>query len=170
MSTTNLFAWASIGENGKAIGGKPGDQTGKEVKVANYYDFGQDKCIRFKEVTYGRRAGAYAKKLAKNENIGYNQNQRATLFQLASESGWNFERLMNELNYKKVNCDCSSFVSTVINLAFGKRLVPCCTTSTLWNQCEKTGKFKRLDIKKAEAEFHKGDMPIKAGKHVIINV
>ena len=30
----NLFAWASIGENGKATGGKKGDQTKKEVKVA----------------------------------------------------------------------------------------------------------------------------------------
>lgn len=168
--STNLFAWASIGENGRATGGKPGDQTEKEVKVGNYYNFDQDKCIRFKEVTYGRKAAAYAKGLTKNESIGYNQNQRATLFQLAAECDWNYERLVNELKYKKVNCDCSSFVSVVINLAFGKRLIPCCTTSTIWNWCEKTGKFKRLDIKKAEAEFHKGDMPIKAGKHVIINV
>ena len=27
MNMANLFAWASIGENGKAVGGKKGDQT-----------------------------------------------------------------------------------------------------------------------------------------------
>lgn len=166
----NLFAWASIGENGKATGGKPGDQTGREVKVANYYNFGQDKCVRFKSVDYGRKAGVIAKKLAKCESIGYNQSQRGTLFSLASECGWKIEPLLGALKEKKVNCDCSSFVSTVINLAFEKRIVPCCTTSTLWENCEKTKKFKCMDIDKAEKNFHKGDMPIKAGKHVIINV
>ena len=33
----NLFAWASIGENGKAVGGVRGDQTGKELSIQNFY-------------------------------------------------------------------------------------------------------------------------------------
>ena len=52
---SNLFAWASIGENGRGTGGKKGDQTGKEVKVGNYYDFGQNKVIRFKNPLRGRK-------------------------------------------------------------------------------------------------------------------
>ena len=45
----NLFAWASIGENGKATGGKVGDQTGKEVKCGQIYDFGQTRVYRCKD-------------------------------------------------------------------------------------------------------------------------
>ena len=37
----NLFAWASIGSNGKVADDLAGDQTGKEVKIGEYYNFGQ---------------------------------------------------------------------------------------------------------------------------------
>ena len=75
----NKFAWASIGENGRAIGGKAGDQTGREVRVGDYYDFGQDMVIRFKNVVKGRKAGKIAKALANNSYIGYNQDGRYEL-------------------------------------------------------------------------------------------
>ena len=35
MNKNNLFAWASISENG-TVNGKKGDQTGNEVKVGKY--------------------------------------------------------------------------------------------------------------------------------------
>ena len=37
----NLFAWASIGSNGKVVNDLAGDQNGKEVKIGEYYNFGQ---------------------------------------------------------------------------------------------------------------------------------
>lgn len=166
----NLFAWASIGENGKATGGKPGDQTGGEVKVGNYYWFGQDEVIRFKSVLKGRKAGKIAKALANNRAIGYNQAERHTLYNLAKACGWNYKKTVKALNNKKVNCDCSSFCSTVINLAFGKQMVGCCTTAMIVNACLKTKKFKTMSVGYASEKWHKGDMPLKAGKHIIINV
>ena len=36
-----LCAWASANEYGKTTGGKAGDQTGKEVKCGNIYNFGR---------------------------------------------------------------------------------------------------------------------------------
>jgi len=167
---SNLFAWASIGENGKATGGKAGDQTGREVLVGPYYYFGQDMVIRFKNKKYGRKAGKIAKKLAKCESIGYDQNTRWTLFSLADRNKWNYKKLLKALKKTKVNCDCSSFCSTVINLAYGKELIHNSTTATIWNNCKKTGKFECLTVPKARKKWHKGDMPVKAYDHIIINV
>lgn len=165
----NLFAWASIGENGSVVGGKPGDQTGKEVKIGYYYFFGQDKAIRFDSVKYGRKAAKYAKALAKNNNIGYNQAQRDTLFELAKDCDWNYSTLKKELKKTKVNCDCSAFASTVINLAFNRQVVGCATTSTICNAIK--GKpLSVIPIQHAMAKWHKGDMPLKEGKHIIINI
>ena len=166
----NKFAWASIGENGKATGGKKGDQNGREVRVGDYYDFGQDMVIRYKSKTKGRKAGKYAKKLANNEAIGYNQSERHTLYNLASQCDWNYSKLSKALKSQKVNCDCSSFASTIINLAYGKKIVPISTTATIWGNCELTGKFTKLTVKEAKKKWHKGDMPNKAFNHIIINV
>ena len=169
MNKNNLFAWASISENG-TVNGKKGDQTGSEVKVGKYYDFGQNKVIRFKSVDFGRKAGKIAKALAKNKSVGYSQSDRASLYNLAKKSGWNYDKLVEMLKEVKVNCDCSSFVSTIINLSFGRQAVACCTTSTLVNACNMVGEFRIIKMSEFETKQHKGDMPIKEGKHVIMNV
>lgn len=169
MNKNNLFAWASISENG-TVNGKKGDQTGSEVKVGKYYDFGQDRVIRFKNVDFGRKAGKIAKALAKNKAIGYSKSDRASLYNLAKKCRWNYEKVLEELKTVKVNCDCSSFVSTVINLSFGRQAVACCTTSTLVNNCKMVCEFSIISMREFETKQHKGDMPIKQGKHVIINV
>lgn len=167
---SNKFAWASIDERGKATGGKAGDQTGREVLVGDYYYFGQDEVIRFKDKKYGRKAGKIAKALAKCDSIGYNQSERYQLPNLASKNGWDYKKLLKALKTHKVNCDCSSFASTVINLAYGKKLIPISTTATIWQNCKKTGKFKWLKVAQAKKKWHKGDMPNKANNHIIINV
>lgn len=169
MNKNNLFAWASISENG-TVNGKKGDQTGSEVKVGKYYDFGQNKVIRFKSVDFGRKAGKIGKALAKNNAIGYSQADRSSLYNLAKKCGWNYDKLVEALKKVKVNCDCSSFVSTIINLTFGRQAVACCTTSTLVNACNMVGEFRIINMSEFETMQHKGDMPIKEGKHVIINV
>ena len=40
---------ASINEKGKAVGGKPGDQTGKEFKVRSYRNYPWDCVLRYQE-------------------------------------------------------------------------------------------------------------------------
>lgn len=166
----NKFAWASIGENGRATGGKPGDQTGREVRVGDYYYFGQNMVIRYKSVLKGRKAAKIAKTLANNSSIGYNQDGRYELPNLASKCNWNLKKLLKALKKQKVNCDCSSFASTVINMAYGKSLISISTTATIWNNCKATGKFKKISVSKAKKKWHKGDMPNKAHDHIIINV
>ena len=86
----NLFAWASIGENGRAVGGKPGDQTGKEVRVAPYYYFGQNKCIRLRNPTRQKKVAEIAKFLALSNVIGYDQCTRTTLHEVCESYIWNW--------------------------------------------------------------------------------
>lgn len=165
----NLFAWASNGENGP-VNNKSGNQTGKELKVGNLYNFGQNICIRFVDVKYGRIAGKIAKTLAKHPNIGYDQSGRSTLYSLAESCEWDIEKLLEMLKSKKVECDCSSFIATVINLTFNKKVVRCFTTSSMERECSKLKQFTILPYSKAKETFKKGDILVRRGKHTIINV
>ena len=165
---TNLFAWASIGENGKATGGKKGDQTKKEVKVAPYYEFGQTWVIRFRSTSRGKKAGKAAKLLAENDNIGYNQADRISLFNECERINWDMNRISE---IRPCNCDCSELVVCSVNFAYGKKKLGCYyTTKSLPTICNtfKTN-FIRKDSAIKTKKFKKGDMVGKSG-HVIINV
>ena len=171
----NLFAWASIGENGKAVGGKKGDQTGREVKVGNYYDFGQDKCIRFRNVLRGRKMSKVAKILANDNSAGYNQYDRVSLFNACKSYNWDFAKIKKAIkdgNFPKCNTDCSQFYATCVNIVYGKeKLASDCTTRNLVARCTVTNKanFKLINHCPPK-KWKKGDAPIKEGKHIIINV
>lgn len=67
-------AWASQDERKKYKGGKPGDQTGLEVKCGNIYNFGQTRVYRCKDRSKAVLIGAAAKGIAVNDNYGYAQD------------------------------------------------------------------------------------------------
>ena len=89
----NLFAWESIGENGKATGGKKGDQTGREVKVGPYYNFGQNKCIRLRNKIRQRKMAKVARFLANSNVVGYNQYNRTSLHAVCASYGWDWKKI-----------------------------------------------------------------------------
>lgn len=165
----NLFAWASISENG-TVNGKKGDSTGNEVKVGAYYDFGQRSCIRMKSITKRRKMAKIAKYLAKDNRTGYSQADRADLFIQCEKLNWNFEDVKKNLT--KTNCDCSQFYAVCVNLAYGKEILTFSSyTGNLLSKCGvRKDIFKIIDIQTAEKSFKKGDAPIKEYKHIIINV
>ena len=68
----NLFAWTSIGSNGKVVDDLAGDQTGKEVKIGDYYNFGQKWVIRFRSKKRGQKASVATKMLASHYIINVN--------------------------------------------------------------------------------------------------
>ena len=114
------LTYASISENG-TINGLPGDQTGQEVKTRPYYDFGQQFYTRFISKSRRKKIASIAKKLASNQNIGYGQALRSTLFSECNIIGWDASRL-DEI--RKCNCDCSMLVICVINLSYGRIKLP----------------------------------------------
>lgn len=175
MNMENLFAWASIGENGKAVGGKKGDQTGREVKVGQYYNFGQDKCIRFRNVARGRKMATIAKFLAKSNVAGYNQYNRSSLHSACKSYGWNWKKIKKAIEngtFPLCNTDCSAYFTVCVNLAYGKEKLPSdCTTRNLVKRCTVTNRANfKLTKNLPPKKWQKGDAPIKEGKHIIINV
>lgn len=164
----NLFAWASIGSNGKVVDDLAGDQTGNEVKIGEYYNFGQKWVIRFRSKKRGQKAAAATKMLARNNNIGYNQSNRKSLYNQCKLINWDMDRIYQ---ISPCNCDCSLLAVCAINFAYGKSLLPyTLTTYSLTTIVSKhKTKFKRADKAIKSLKFHKGDMVGKFG-HVIINV
>ena len=105
--------------------------------------------------------------LARNKNIGYNQNSKS-LYNQCELIGWDINRIYQ---IKPCDCDCSLLAVCAINFAYGKSLLPyALTTYSLPTIVEKhKTKFKRADKSIKTLKFHKGDMVGKSG-HVIINV
>lgn len=163
----NLFAWASISEKGTKDG-KKGNQTRNELKIANYYNFGQNWVISFKNKKKGKIASEVAKLIVSNRNVGYGQSDRKSLYDECERIGWDIQRI-HEI--RLCNCDCSMLIICCINFAYGKSLLPYVLTTyslpTIVNK-HKT-KFKRADKSIKTLKFHKGDMVGRLG-HVIINV
>ena len=164
----NLFAWASIGSNGKVVDDLAGDQNGKEVKIGEYYNFGQQWVIRFRSKKRGQKAAVATEMLARNKHIGYNQNNSKALYIQCELIGWDINRIYQ---IKPCDCDCSLLAVCAINFAYGKSLLPyALTTYSLPGIVSKhKTKFKRADNSIKTLRFHKGDMVGKSG-HVIINV
>lgn len=172
---TNLFAWASIGENGKAVGGKKGDQTGREVKVGNYYNFGQDKCIRLRNKARRKKLAEVAKFLAISNVVGYDQNTRTSLHNACKAYNWNWKKIKKAIEngtFPKCNTDCSGFYTVCVNIVYGKeKLASDCTTRNLVYRCTVTNKANfKLTKNCPPKKWCKGDAPIKEGKHIIIKV
>lgn len=163
-----LCGWASQSEK-KTINGKKGDQTGTEVKLGSYYDFGQNVVIRFNSIAKRKKAAKAMKALCKNDNIGYGQNDRSTLYKECQRIKWDISRISE---IKKCNCDCSEICGCCINFAYGKEIVPSAITTTTFESYTVGRyplKFKKV-TKINKDKLKRGDMPLKAGKHIIMVV
>ena len=108
-----MCAWASIGENGKITGGKPGDQTGREVKCGAIYDFGQTRVYRCKDRDKALAIGAAAHAMAINNMFGYNQSNRTTSFTELKKVKWVVADVKTPCNI-----DCSEMGACAVNVAY----------------------------------------------------
>ena len=161
---------ASIDENGSAKGGKAGDQTGKEVKISNWYKSNWSFVARPKRKAVSDRMVTEAVAGANNPNIGYDQGQRNDLLAEAKKVGFDLSKI-------SVPCetDCSAFVAVCV-LAAGVDLkyssnLP--TTSNLRSKLQATGEFDILtDSKYLNSADHlaAGDILCREAGHVVIVV
>ena len=110
---TVYFSGASIDENGKASGGKAGDQTGKEVLTRKVYTHSKGwRIFRHPDASVAAAIGSYAKAIADNNCFGYDQGQRATGYTASKAAGWNPAKVTTN-----VELDCSSMVRTCVACA-----------------------------------------------------
>ena len=161
-----LCGWASINEHGSARGGKAGDQTGREVKTGSWYQFGQNVCLRWKDGKLAKEYAKAIKSMCENKHIGYDQNQRVTLFNELKRLNWDYTKLS-----KDVECDCSELVGCAVNCVLKKAAVPSYIyTGNLVSLLMNTGYFKKLTGSKycsSSAYLCVGDILNQSGHHVI---
>jgi len=110
--------WASIGETGRGRKNKAGDQTGREVKTGNWYDFGQNVMLRFKKRTIAEAFAKAIRQMCNNQNVGYDMDDRDTLWDALNKVDWDPTKIV-----KPVEVDCSMLVGCGVNVAVGKALI-----------------------------------------------
>lgn len=103
---------ASIDERGKANSGAAGDQTGKEVYKRTWYSKPWHTVFRAKSATVAEKIATAMEQACANNNIGYDQYQRTTLFELAKAKKWDISKVN-----VKCETDCSALVAVCCNAA-----------------------------------------------------
>ena len=97
---------ASIDENGRAYGGKAGNQSGRELRRQAWYLHGKGwRVFRAKDAAAAEKIALCMKQAIANPNIGYDQYERNTLYKAAEAVGFDLSKV-------KVKCetDCSALV------------------------------------------------------------
>lgn len=153
MSQVKL-ASASIDERGKARGGKAGDQTGREVRIQNYYAHSKGwRVFRPISVEVAEKIANDAEWAANNENIGYDQGERHTLYKAASLVGFDCAKVTTPCE-----TDCSALVR--VCLAYAGISVPAnFRTSNEGKYLLETGKFTEL----SDDKYTKGASYLRRG-------
>lgn len=156
---------ASIDENGHARGGKVGDQTGREVCVRTWYDKPWIAVIRPNDKKVAKKIAKAMEQACTNNNIGYDQNERTTLYAQARAKGWDLSKITT-----KCETDCSALVAVCVNAAgieVSKDIYTGNEKQTLVN----TGKFKAHTDKKyltSDKYLKRGDILLAAGHTAVV--
>ena len=103
---TVYIGGASIDENGKAHGGKAGNQTGRELRKQKWYMHSKGwRVFRAKDAQAAAKLAACMAAAVANKHIGYDQHQRNTLYKAAEPFGFDVSKVAVD-----VECDCSALV------------------------------------------------------------
>ena len=126
-------------ENNKIKNGAAGDQTGGEVAITNWYLHAKGWVVlRCKDAAKREKIAQAAEKACKNNQIGYDQYQRDTLFNNVKDKGFDPSKTT-----KKVECDCSALVRVCIAYAYGKDIAGNIRTVSEPAALVKTGEFDK---------------------------
>jgi len=159
------FAYASRSEKlGKS--GDAGDQDGKEVKVAPYYEFGATHILRVLDNDKRHHIANHAQAIAKNELVGYSQNDRYSLYDQLIKV-----RYINKLS-KKCNTDCSQLVACCLLREGFKAFNKWSYTGSMikdFENCMQQYKepYKVIKFEKQE-QLKKGDILLNPKSHAVV--
>lgn len=132
---------ARIDENGKAKGGKAGDQTGREVSTQSWYDQKDAKkawrVFRAKNPAQAEMIAQDMQWACDNAHIGYDQGQRGTLYDVSKPLGF---------NCAKVKTDCETDCSALVRVccAYAGIMLPNFRTPTEPAALLNSGAFEEL--------------------------
>lgn len=166
----SIICHASSDENKRIKGGAAGDQTGKEVCTRDWYSKPWSYVLRPKDPQVAEKAISTAVSLANSNKVGYDQNQRNTLYFALKKCNFNLNAL------SLCETDCSAFVTACYIAAGIAQLnytsnAP--TTSTMVKTFLNTGCFEVLTedkYLKTDVFLRRGDILVTPGAHAVMVV
>jgi hypothetical protein len=156
---------ASRDERGKYSGGEAGDQDGQEVAIRSWYNRPWNKVLRPKNPAIAGRIAAAMEDACKNDDIGYDQYERTTLYDLCKANGWNIKAVN-----RPCETDCSALVAVCVNAA-GVRVSGSIYTGNESAALLRTGEFELLDAPKylmTDEYLRRGDILLYEFHHTAI--
>lgn len=100
-------------EHGKARGGEPGDQTGRELRIQPWYKNAKGwRVFRAKSADVRKALAINMRAACENRYIGYDQRERNTLYKEAAHYGFDCSKVTTSCE-----CDCSSLVRVCVAFA-----------------------------------------------------
>lgn len=161
---------ASIDENGHIKGGKAGDQK-KEVCIREWYAKGWDLVLRHPSESIANKMSNCACLLAESHKVGYDQNERNTLFKELSKYSFS---VSDYIKYgKDTETDCSAFMTACAICGGVKTLIysgNAPTTSTMEKAFKDAGFIVLKENKYLVSPdyLQKGDILVKKGSHTVM--
>lgn len=138
-SKTVMIGHARGDEEGKAKGGEAGDQTGKEVCIQKWYNKPWTMIFRAKDTSIAEKLASTMEAACANDNIGYDQAQRTTLYAQAEKVKFDLIKINTPCE-----CDCSALVAVCVNAA-GIKVSKSMYTGSEEKTLLATGKFLRYN-------------------------
>ena len=153
---------ARIDEHNNAVGGKAGDQTGREVAIEPYYSHRLGwHMLRAKDKEVARKIGLAMVEACLNDNIGYDQSGRYDVIECLKIYG-----RLAKIN-KPTEADCSSLVRACCIQA-GINVGDFNTSSEV-AVLEKTGAFHKAVAVTPNTTLQEGDILVTRSKgHTVI--
>lgn len=170
MGNTIRIGHASISENG-TITGSAGDQNEKEVYVAENYNIPGGNyrfMLRPKDPVLAEKSAIACELGCLNNNIGYSQGTRNTLYHLAKDVNFDLTKVTTPCN-----TDCSAFMH-VCALAGGANIPfsgNCTTTATMESAFGNSGYYEVFRDSRylTSADYLKrGDILVRPSGHTIM--
>lgn len=163
------FAQAGLNEWGGTHGGQPGNQLRTEgnldgeLNVCEWYNKPWEYLIRPKDPKKAAIMAKTAYECVKNKKVGYNQNNRQSLYWQMKGTNWDASKV------GFCDTDCSALWCVTANAA-GIPIDPVCWTGILVDLARQSGEFEIITDKKyltSTKLLKKGDALIKPGSHVV---
>ena len=159
---------ASIDENGKATGGAAGDQNSREVLIRDWYSKPWNVLLRPVRPEVAEKSARMCEAACANENIGYDQHGRNTLYTKAKAVGFDLSAIDTACE-----CDCSSLMHVCAiaggaNLTYGSNGH---TTRTMVKEFTASGEYVKLtgsEYLTSDRLLKRGDILVKEGSHTVM--
>lgn len=157
----------AVGSETGSTDGKRGDQTGKEVRLQEWYLSGKkwDLVLRCKDERNRILIAEDAIAGARNAHLGYSQPDRYSAYDIVKSLGYDLTLLD-----KDANCDCSQLATIASNFA-GYAIPRDTYTGNMRSRYSATKGFKILTAAKYTSYYNKlvpGDVLVREGHHAAI--